>query len=290
MIRTFQLSKAYDNMIAGAIVTGVEYIEDNSAIETLVLGISGGIDSALTAALARKVCDSTGTKLLGYTLFIDGNKGDEMRRAENICKAYCDEYKYVNLNDAFLSLMKGIDKPLYMGYHNTLSEMPLKGRIRVGNIKARTRMVYLYNQANRFDGMVLSTDNLTERYLGFWTLHGDVGDFGFLQELWKTEVYGMAELIGDPLLGCVNANPTDGLGITDSDVDQMLPDWTAKMGDHRAAYEAIDDILIDYLGPEDNRDYNPNHPVIQRYESTKFKRANPVNAKRDILIWRHNAR
>jgi len=64
-------------------------------------------------------------------------------------------------------------------------------------MKARIRMILLYDLAGGNDGMVLSTDNYTEYLLGFWTLHGDVGDFGMIQSLWKTEVYDMVEWIRD---------------------------------------------------------------------------------------------
>ena len=111
-------------------------------------------------------------------------------------------------------------------FNDTRVQVAIDDRIRAGNIKARLRMTYLYDKANKYNGMVLSTDNLTERNLGFWTLNGDVGDFGFLQELWKTEVYGLSKSIGtESVMACVNAIPTVGLGITDSDIDQLLPDW-----------------------------------------------------------------
>jgi nicotinamide-nucleotide amidase len=159
-------------------------------------------------------------------------------------------------------------------------------KVRLGNIKARTRMVFLYNKAQEQKGLVLSTDNLTEYYLGFWTLHGDVGDLGLIQELWKTEVYGMGEVLGGPVLECVNANPTDGLGITDSDIDQLFPKWKPEHGDHRVAYNIVDKILQDHLTGAGA--YSEGNPIIQRYEATKFKRANPVNIKRDMLLWVHS--
>ena len=50
-------------------------------------------------------------------------------------------------------------------------------------------MIMLYNAASIFKGLVVDTDNLSEHYLGFWTMHGDVGDFKPIGKLWKTEVY-----------------------------------------------------------------------------------------------------
>ncbi len=92
-------------------------------------------------------------------------------------------------------------------------------------------------------GMVLSTDNYTELLLGFWTLHGDVGDYGMIQNLWKTEVYAMARYIVNNLDNkkaknalqlCIDAVATDGLGITNNDLEQIQ----AK------TYEEVDQILL----------------------------------------------
>jgi len=290
------LSDSYKIMRDGAVLTGKNYILEHPTVKVLVLGISGGIDSALTAALAREVCDLTNTKLFGCYLDIEGNKPDEAVRAASICAEYCDMFEATDLTDIFLKTMAAMDHSLFHKYTTNPGECTIDDRIRAGNIKARLRMIYLYDKANKYNGMVLSTDNLTERNLGFWTLNGDVGDFGFLQELWKTEVYGLSELIGtESVMACVNAIPTDGLGITDSDIDQLLPDWTVKMSsdwkpspkDCRDAYRLVDDILIDYVTKQYT--YNKNHPVVARHKASKFKREVPISIKRDFLLWVHNS-
>jgi len=150
-------------------------------------------------------------------------------------------------------------------------------------MKARVRMIYLFDLAHFEKGMVLSTDNYTELLLGFWTLHGDVGNYGFLQYLWKTEVYGLAGYLmgkyrkenepfkADALKISIDAVPTDGLGITGSDFDQIgVTD-----------YEAADRILIGYLtGSVENL----NHPIILRHSISEFKRKDPQNISRESLI------
>jgi NAD+ synthase len=145
------------------------------------------------------------------------------------------------------------------------------------------RMVYLFDLAHFHRGMVLSTDNYTELLLGFWTLHGDVGNYGFLQYLWKTEVYGLARFWvnkynndnqpekAEALQLCIDALPTDGLGITESDFDQIgVPD-----------YETADKILLDYLnGHREHAD----HPVIKRHLGSEFKRHDPRNISREMIF------
>lgn len=106
-------------------------------------------------------------------------------------------------------------------------------------------MIYLYNLASIHKGLVMSTDNQTEYQLGFWTIHGDVGDFDPIQGLWKTEVYELAKWLIGYYYGCgikkevdadgarkicdmceaikksISLTPTDGLGISNSDLDQI---------------------------------------------------------------------
>lgn len=145
-------------------------------------------------------------------------------------------------------------------------------------------MIYLYDTAKKTKGMVLSTDNYTEYLLGFWTLHGDVGDFGMIQNLWKSEVYDIAKYIvknelqsgaeKKALQECIDGVPTDGLGITSSDLEQLGAE----------SYEQVDGILQSYLNykanPEPVDDEVLNHPVIKRHLASGFKRNNPFNISR----------
>ena len=144
-------------------------------------------------------------------------------------------------------------------------------------------MIYLFDQAHLHQGMVLSTDNYTELLLGFWTLHGDVGNYGFLQYLWKTEVYGLAGFLADrytregmddkaqALKLCMDAVPTDGLGITGSDFDQIGV----------TSYEQADRMLLGYL--EGDRQHE-NHLLIQRHKASEFKRNDPRFILRETLF------
>jgi len=154
-------------------------------IKALVIGQSGGIDSALCTALAKPVCAQLGVKLIGRSISIESNKAEEVERGQNIGNFFCTDFKEVNLTKSYIALRDAVEEPA--------EEDSMQEKIRRGNIKARIRMIYLYNLAQQNKGMVLSTDNYTEFLEGFWTLHGDVGDFGMIQELWKTEVYALAQ-------------------------------------------------------------------------------------------------
>ncbi|PLX12252.1 MAG: NAD(+) synthase [Marinilabiliales bacterium] len=250
-----------------------EYIE-SAKLQSLIIGLSGGIDSSLCAVLATPVVKSLGIPLLGRSITIETNKPDEIDRGIKTGNAFCDNFKEVNLTKAYHQLKT------YTEEEFTNQEDDRATKIRLGNIKARIRMVYLYNLAQRYKGMVLSTDNYTELLLGFWTLHGDVGDYGMIQNLWKTEVYELAQYLVDndlktetekqALQECIDAVPTDGLGITSSDLEQLQ----AK------TYFEVDEILKAWLQNKEHAE----HPVIRRHLSSEYKRNNPYNIPRKKII------
>jgi len=256
----------------------VAYLKKNKQLKALIIGLSGGIDSALTCILVHETLKGfPGIALLGRSLPIETNKEDEISRSEEIGRLFCDDFQTIDLSLAYKVFYRELVP------EERINDSSLEEKIRQGNIKARIRMITLFDLAHLKNGMVLSTDNLTELMLGFWTLHGDVGNFGLLQYLWKTEVYGLARFIeseyintdekekASALIKSIDALPTDGLGITSSDFDQIkVPD-----------YETADRILLKYL----NGDYSDKeHPVIKRHITSKFKRLDPLNIKREDIF------
>ena len=279
-----------------------------SNLKSLVLGISGGIDSALVAVLVKPVCDELGIPLIGRSITIGTNSPEEISRANAVGELFCTEFSEVNLSNNFedLKAEMSVDED-----DDDMDSNSREWKIRLGNIKARQRMMYLYNLASINKGLVLSTDNMTELLLGFWTLHGDVGDYGLIQELWKTEVYDMSEWLAnqfitqdesDALMNCVTGDATDGLGITSTDLDQILPDWRNRHTTTRTGYAEVDEILISYLDDVDSLVNNTmtsvskklelskkvlsmkDTPVIQRHMKSQFKRENPFNEKRENYV------
>jgi len=251
-------------------------------LKSLVLGISGGIDSALCAVLAKPVCDKLKIPLIGVSLPTSSNKTDEVTRAFNIGKLFCNKFKEIPIGHTYNVL-----ENLCNDFLDEIYEPKMSKNIRHGNIKARLRMIYLYNLAQFYNGMVLSTDNYTEYLLGFWTLHGDVGDYCPFQNLWKTEVYGLAQWIVDnkltdpdhkkALQDCINAVPTDGLGITDSDLDQL----------GCKTYADVDIYLLSMFFPPVELDGWPTTEyltILKRHEASEFKRNNPYNPERYKIL------
>ena len=161
-----------------------DYIKDN-CLKSLVIGVSGGIDSTITCAIAHPVCYDLDIPLIGRSLPAHTNNPEEISAATLVGKAFCDDFKEVSIERMYARVADELEL-------NEGKITPLQ----LGNIKARLRMIYLYNLASIHKGCVLDTDNKTEHELGFWTIHGDVGDLNCgLIHLWKTEVYELAKYI-----------------------------------------------------------------------------------------------
>lgn len=232
----------YEKVFNTLVDKTAEYLTKNN-LKAMVLGISGGIDSTVVAAICHEVSKKTGIPLIGRSLPIK-NKEDEFDVSKLVGEAFCDDFKVCEMHGMMEHFEAGVK---YFENPNLMTP------IAWGNIQARLRMIYLYNLASIHKGLVMSTDNQTEYQLGFWTIHGDVGDFDPIQDLWKTEVYGLAEWIYSHTLGriydrnaidrfnamrkSVALTPTDGLGISNSDLEQI----GAK------SYDEVDDILSRYI-------------------------------------------
>ncbi|MDR2978915.1 MAG: NAD(+) synthase [Bacteroidales bacterium] len=240
-------------------------------LSALVLGISGGIDSALCSALCRPVCEKNSIPLIGRSITIETNTLTEIERSIAVGHAFCHDFNHLNITETY--------------YHNR-EMLPKKDntmltRMRMGNMKARMRMILLYDLAQLHKGIVISTDNYTEYLTGFWTLHGDVGDYAPILNLWKTEVYHLSthllpecdEPQKSALQSCIDATPVDGLGISQNDCEQLQVE----------NYFEADRIFQSYFTGKEKGKYE-NHPLIQRFQNSVYKRLNPVSIPRKSII------
>lgn len=226
-----------------------KYLEDNH-LQAMILGISGGLDSTVTAAICHEVEKrNPELKFIGISLPCSSNTEEENNSASICMKGFCKSGQWWTEN-----LQKE-----YMLMRATCSQRHLMTTIGQGNIKARIRMTYLYNEANYFNGLVMDTDNLTEHYLGFFTIHGDVCDYNSIGCLWKHEVYELAQYlyneyyinemegyIGWALRVAIGIMPTDGNGVNNlGDMGQIAPAFAHD--NNIDAYTKVDDIIKTYL-------------------------------------------
>lgn len=196
------------------IVDGIVVYSKVNNINDFVIGVSGGADSSVTLALlneAKKI--KSDINIHAYTLSINQNEA-EVERAKEVSKFLGIKMREVDLSKTYDFMSGDIED-------NDISVDTFENRIRLGNIKARLRMMYLYDKARYHNGVVVSTDNFSEYMAGFWTINGDVGDFSPIQNYLKSvEVTSIGRELGLPE-NIWRATPTDGLGISKSDEDQL---------------------------------------------------------------------
>ena len=211
-----------------------QYIKDNH-LQSICIGISGGIDSCISACLAQPVCDELNIPLIGRSLPTTTNKIKESEIAQQVGNAFCSDFKTVNISDECEMIIHNME--LTEGKMTNLQK---------GNIKARYRMIYLRNLASIHKGVVLDNDNFTEWNLGFYTVSGDQFNINLgLHYLWKTEIYELAKYLADnyatqnklkkfsTIIKSIRLIPTDGNGVSNSDCEQFGLD----------NYKQVDDVL-----------------------------------------------
>ena len=201
------------------------------AIEAFVVGVSGGIDSAVVSTLCAK------TEFPTYILTMPlHSKKENTELSDAHAKALVDKYSNVtivnvDLTRTYESFMSWMD--------NTFTSNDLAN----ANTKSRLRMVSLYQVAGSVGGIVVGTGNKVEDYgIGFYTKYGDGGvDIAPIADLYKTEVRELGGYLGVDYR-IIDAKPTDGLwddgrsdedqiGATYAELEEAMENGTGKAVD-----------------------------------------------------------
>jgi NAD+ synthase len=254
-------------------------------IHFLVTGSSGGLDSAIKLGFAARACmlaraDGYNLNSVGLILPCQSNPD-----AERLGRQAIKHFNAIEYKEDLTPLFEAMEPMLEASYARVYEIRRQVGlvpdneiwewdkRIAQGNIKARLRMLIgTYHVARLLgSGMVLSTDNLSEFWMAFWTLNGDVGDYAVIQKVLKgLELYDFARFLGVPE-EIVNSKPDDGLSIAGGDEDQL-----------GASYPVIDEIMIKLIqagfDPDGSKDQLEQLPEIPG-----FMAADVLNVARRCL-------
>jgi NAD+ synthase len=167
----------------GACVLGLQDYVNKSGFKGVVLGLSGGIDSALCATMAVDALgkDRVRCVMLPYRY----TSQDSLTDAAKCAKALGVQYDVLPIESAVLGIEKVVE-PVFAGRARDVTEE---------NIQARARGTILMAISNKFGVMVVTTGNKSEMSVGYATLYGDMnGGFNPIKDLYKTQVFSLARL------------------------------------------------------------------------------------------------
>jgi NAD+ synthase (glutamine-hydrolysing) len=244
-----------------ALVHGIRDYFQKMGFTKAILGSSGGIDSAVTLALA---CEALGKENVRAVLMpspysTEHSVNDAVRLSENLENPY-DIIKIKEVYETFLSTLKPIFK-----------DLPFS--IAEENIQSRSRGNLLMSIANKFGYILLNTSNKSELATGYGTLYGDMaGGIGVLGDCYKLQVYALAELIN------ADKEIIPNNIIHKAPSAELRPDQ--KDADSLPEYDILDKVLYQYIerrkGPQEIKDLGFEPAVVDRIlklvNSNEYKR------------------
>ena len=206
-----------------------QYFKDNGKDCNAIIGISGGCDSSVTAALLVKALGKD--RVIGV-LMPNGNQYD-IDCSYQLVKFLDIKYYVININKPYLELTNEIDAKLKIDSKSY--------DIYRTNTPSRLRMATLYGISGLFNGRVANTCNLSEDYVGYSTKFGDsAGDFSPISNFTKTEVRELGEELGLPK-NLIYKVPEDGMSFK-SDEEKL--GFTYEVLDKYIRTGEIDDFKI----------------------------------------------
>ena len=250
-----------DESLYSALKLGLfDYVSKNN-FEKVLVGLSGGIDSALTATIAVDALGSN--NVVGVALPSKYNTEESLVDARLLAENLDIEFKVIEIEE------------IVNIFRNTLKESVNDelGQITDENIQSRVRGNILMALSNQTGAMVVSTGNKSEMAVGYSTLYGDLaGGFALLKDLYKTEVYNLANF-RNSISSVIPQNTIDK-----EPSAELRPDQFDK--DSLPEYELLDEILRMYIEEDSSSekiistgiDENIVYDVLSKVDRNEYKR------------------
>ena len=215
-------------LIHDALIVGIQDYFRKMGLKKAILGLSGGIDSAVVAVLAARAlgADNVRCILMPSQYSSDHSVND----ARNLAEKLGIQYDLIAIEPMFESFMATL-KPHFLGYPQNVTEE---------NLQARIRGMLVMAFSNKFGNILLNTTNKSEMAVGYGTLYGDMcGGLSVIGDVYKMEVYELARFINKDSevipLSTLTKPPSAELRPNQKDSDS-LPD-----------YEILDEVLFQYI-------------------------------------------
>jgi NAD+ synthetase len=244
-----------------ALELGLRDYVHKCGFEKVLLGLSGGIDSALTAAIAARALGPE--KVLGVAMPTRYSSSGSVRDAQTLAANIGIEFRTISIDNIFQSYLDEL-APVFSGLDEDVTEE---------NIQARVRAAVLMALSNKFGRLLLATGNKSELAVGYCTLYGDMaGGLAVISDVPKTLVYRLAKFLnsGDEIIpeATIAKPPSAELrpGQEDQDslppyeiLDRIVEAWVAER-------RSVEEIIAEGLGEEAVRD------VIRLIAANEYKR------------------
>ncbi|GAA5224755.1 NAD+ synthase [Membranihabitans marinus] len=236
-------------LIHDAIVLGIKDYFNKLGFKTAVLGLSGGIDSAVTCALAVRALGAENVRvaLMPSQFSSDHSVKDAMDLVDNLGI----QSNILNIESSYQAILETLN-PVFEGRPFNVAEE---------NIQARIRGLFVMAISNKFGNILLNTSNKSEAAVGYGTLYGDMaGGLSVLGDVYKTEVFELARYINkDSEVIPVNS-------IVKPPSAELRPDQ--KDSDSLPEYDILDEILYQYIeetmSPQDIIDRGYDEALVAR--------------------------
>ncbi len=252
----------FDEQTAQALTLGLRDYVGKNGFNRVIVGVSGGIDSAVVAALAVAALGKK--RVIGLLMPSRYTSPETLRDAQTLCRNLGIRYEVVVIEDIFKTFLTAL-APALAGYKPDITEE---------NLQARIRGTLLMAFSNKLGALVINTGNKSEVSCGYCTLYGDmVGGFGVLKDLTKDAVYRLARYLnkqmGKPIpASVIRRAPSAELRPDQKDSD-TLPDY--KILDPLIKMYVEDDYSLEQM-VQAGYDRTTVAKVIRLVDSSEYKR------------------